>query len=171
MTMSRGFSLIETLVAISVLMLAVVGPLSIASRGLISAQYARDQITAFHLAREATELVRNKRDTNMLHPIATPADWLNGLDSCRGSNICKVDPLTGIFSVCTGSSCSALLKSSTTGVYGYGFGWEETPFTRNITIRDVVHGEEIVVEVEVLWQTGVMTKSFVITEHFFNWKQ
>jgi len=121
---SRGFSLVETLVAVSVLMLAVVGPLSIASRGLISAQFSRDQITAFHLAREATELVRNRRDTNMLPATATPADWLNGLDSCI-SNTCKVDPTNVLFSPCVSGSCPPLLKNSQ-GLYGYTlFNWKQ----------------------------------------------
>jgi len=166
----QGFSLVETLVAISVLMLAVVGPLSIASRGLISAQFSRDQITAFHLAREAVELVRNKRDSNTLSPTAIPDDWLNGMELCRMQSVCKVDPLTETFSSCVLGVCPPLLKSDT-GVYGYNFGWAETGFTRNITIEEIVPGEETAVHVSLLWHTGILSKEFTITEHFFNWKQ
>ncbi len=46
MKLPRAFTLIETMVAISVLLLSLVGPLSIASKSLQSAYAARDEVTA-----------------------------------------------------------------------------------------------------------------------------
>ncbi len=43
----RGFSIVETIVAIAILSLAVVAPLTLAERGLSSSVYARDQVTAW----------------------------------------------------------------------------------------------------------------------------
>ena len=51
----RGFTLIETLVAISLLMVAIVAPMSLTARSLATAYYARDQITAFHLAQKQSK--------------------------------------------------------------------------------------------------------------------
>ena len=166
----KGFTLVETLVAISILMLAIVGPLTIASKGLSAAQFARDQIIAFHLSREAVELVRNTRDTNMLPENSDPATWLNGLSACMSPNVCKVDGLTMIFSSCSQGDCP-VLKKNATGIYGYNGGWEDTAFTRSITIDEVVPGVEVAVHVSVAWNTGVIFKDFSITEHFFNWRQ
>ncbi|NTV22452.1 MAG: hypothetical protein HGB03_02680 [Candidatus Yonathbacteria bacterium] len=165
-----GFSLIETLVAVSVLMLAVVGPLTIASKGLISAQFARDQIIAFHLAREATELIRNTRDTNMLPDIAVPENWLSGMEACMAPSVCRVDGLSTSFSSCPGGVCPHLKKNNA-GVYGYDSGWTNTPFVRSISITEIVPGVEIAANVSVEWQTGFLNKEFTITEHFFNWRQ
>ena len=62
----RGFTLLETLVAISILLIAVVGPMSIIGRSLPQSAYARDHAIAVNLAQEGIEAVRQKRDSNML---------------------------------------------------------------------------------------------------------
>ncbi|MDR3571013.1 MAG: type II secretion system protein [Candidatus Pacebacteria bacterium] len=62
----KGFTLIETLVAISLLMLAVVAPMSLAAQSLTAAYYARNQVTAFYLAQEGIEIVRAVRDANII---------------------------------------------------------------------------------------------------------
>jgi prepilin-type N-terminal cleavage/methylation domain-containing protein len=78
-TKQKGFTLVETLVAISILMLAILGPLSIASAGLRNSLYARDQITAFYLAQEGIEYVRYERDDTYLQGAddgSDPYGWL-----------------------------------------------------------------------------------------------
>ncbi len=67
MTMKpRGFTLLETLVAVTILVLAVAGPLTVAGRALVAAQNARDQLTASYLAQEGIEYVRAARDREFL---------------------------------------------------------------------------------------------------------
>ena len=164
---TAGFTMVETLVAISILLLAIVGPLTIASRSIVSAAFARDQIVAFHLAREAVELVRNKRDSNTI----TNTNWTDGLNFCFSPGLCKVETTTGSFSVCVSGTCPVLNKNSTTGVYGYSSGgnWVPTPFTRDITINNI-NVDEISVAVTVSWSTGVLSKNFTIRENFLNWQ-
>jgi len=58
-TIQKGFTIIETLVAVTLLMIAIAGPLLIASKGLTSALYAKDQMTASYLAQEAMETIKN----------------------------------------------------------------------------------------------------------------
>ena len=43
----KGFTLIETLVAIAILMVAIAGPLDIAEKGLIAAVNSRNQTIAY----------------------------------------------------------------------------------------------------------------------------
>ncbi len=75
---SGGFTIVETLVAITVLMIAIAGPLVVASKGLSSALYARDQIIASFLAQESMEVIKNKRDNNLDGVGSTWIDEING---------------------------------------------------------------------------------------------
>ena len=50
---ARGFTLIETLIAVLILTTAIAGPLTIASKGLTATLVAKDQISAFYLAQDA----------------------------------------------------------------------------------------------------------------------
>lgn len=88
MNTQRAFTLVETLVAITVLMIAIAGPLTIASKSLKSALYARDQIVANYLAQDALEVVKNIRDNGYLEDSAV---WLPlSLNGCKNS-VCKID--------------------------------------------------------------------------------
>ena len=60
--MNRGYSLVEVLVAISVLLIALVGPLTIASSGLKRANFAKEQTLAIFLAQEGMEAVVKLRE-------------------------------------------------------------------------------------------------------------
>lgn len=85
----KGFTLLESLVAISILLIAVVGPMSIIGRSLPQSAYARDHAIAVNLAQEGIEAVRQKRDSNMLDK------WNGGLslwDSGLSDGYYIVDP-------------------------------------------------------------------------------
>lgn len=165
---TRGFSLVETLVAISVLLLAVVGPLTIAARGLISARFARDQVTAFYLAQDAMEVVRYRRDTNTLRSLS----WTTGLEECIAQT-CIVDSTkdiddTSAISSC-GAVCPALRTSPTNGLYGHNELWDEGGFVREVQI-DMLGTAEARVIVRVTWTTGPLAKTFTISENFLDWQ-
>lgn len=68
----RGFTLIETFVAISVLMIVVLGPMSLLSSALRDSRYIGDEITATYLAQEGVELMIDKRNNNISF---TPEDY------------------------------------------------------------------------------------------------
>ncbi|MDO8482855.1 MAG: prepilin-type N-terminal cleavage/methylation domain-containing protein [bacterium] len=182
----RGFSLVETIVAIAILTLAMVAPLSLAQRGLNASIYARDQITAFYLAQEAIEFARNVRDTNNLGGSSGGAAWLSGLEECM-NQACGMDvSLPGSVSDRT-IACSSpttdlqcqLVFNSTTGIYGdfglrpSGVPWRTTVFNRTLQITPVTVGLPVNAEaglvVTVSWRTGLITKSLTLNEKIFNW--
>lgn len=87
-----GFTLIEALVALSIIALAVIGPLSLAATSLSAAQVARDQLTAYYLAQEGIEIVRNVRDTDRLNGATQWTDgWFNCFNSGSGDCAVRVD--------------------------------------------------------------------------------
>jgi len=57
-----GFSLVETLVAISILLIVIVGPMTISMQSAKSASFASEQVQAFFLAQEGLELAQKARD-------------------------------------------------------------------------------------------------------------
>lgn len=61
-TQQSGFSLVETLVALTILLLVMIGPMSIASSTARSTSFASEQVTAFFLAQEGVEFVEKYRD-------------------------------------------------------------------------------------------------------------
>lgn len=65
-TRNGGFTLIETLVALSVMLAAVVGPVALISRGIINTASAKNKLIALNLAQEGIELVRLVRENNVL---------------------------------------------------------------------------------------------------------
>jgi type II secretory pathway pseudopilin PulG len=72
----KAFTLIEALVAIAVLMVAITGPMYLASKSLSEANLAMDQAEAGYLAQDAIESVIGIRDTIAINN--TSGDWLLG---------------------------------------------------------------------------------------------
>ncbi|NCO61881.1 prepilin-type N-terminal cleavage/methylation domain-containing protein, partial [Candidatus Kaiserbacteria bacterium] len=62
----HGFSLVEVLVAITLLLLIVTGPMKIITDANHSTAFASEQVTAFFLAQEGLELAQKGRDDLML---------------------------------------------------------------------------------------------------------
>ncbi len=90
-----GFSLVEVLVAISILLLVLVGPLRIVSQSTNSTSYATEQAQAFFLAQEGLELVEQIRDNLQLEYInGSPNVWTRfGQTSAAGhcfTNYCAI---------------------------------------------------------------------------------
>ena len=62
----NGFTLVEALVAIVILLIGVLGPLALAVRGITDGMYASNQIVANFLAVQGLEEVINTRDSALL---------------------------------------------------------------------------------------------------------
>lgn len=163
----KGFTLIETLVAIAVLTISIIGPFTIASKGMTSAIFARDQITAFYLAQESVEYIRNIRDENNLND----NNWLTGLDNCIGNNICTIDinedNINNIIKKCISDSCPVLKYDENTNFYNYSTG-NNSPFTRKTNIK-VINNKEVAITTTLSWSTGKLSKTFKVKEHIFDW--
>jgi len=164
----RGFTLIETLVAIAVLGMAIVGPLTLAIKSIGSAVISQNQITASYLAQEAIEYIKNHRDNNFLQG----RDWLRGLDNCLGGNVCYIDVINNEISACI-INCPKIKYDSVNKQYNYKNG-AETVFIRNAKItKKTIDGneDEAEISVEVKWREKFGEKSFVLQDDIFNWKQ
>ncbi|MBP9771848.1 MAG: hypothetical protein KBD16_02915 [Candidatus Pacebacteria bacterium] len=163
---NAGFTLIETFVAITVLLMAVAAPLTLGSQGLTASRIARDQVTGTYLIQEAIEYVRNARDTNILEG----DDWLEGVSDCVDAE-CTIDIPDNEITVC-GKECPPLEYNDSLGLYGYGDGsdWEETKFTRSVTLGEFVSATEAQIVVTVSWQDGLVARTIEVDESILNWQ-
>ncbi len=157
----KGFTLIETLVAIAIMMLAIAGPLTIAHKAVQSALYAKNQITAYYLAQDTIEFIRSMRDNNLLATNAgTVTDWLDNLDLCKDKD-CMIDTINGT----TNNSGPLYYKN---GQYGYNNTWTTSSgFTRTVNIN-ISKTNNAMVKVTVSWNTGLFTQTFTVQENMMN---
>jgi type II secretory pathway pseudopilin PulG len=87
--LKAGFTLVEALVAVSILMIAIASPMTLAQKGLSTATLSKDQMIAAFLAQDAVEAVKNIRDQIAIRGVGgTGGDWLDGtlLNDCMCSN-------------------------------------------------------------------------------------
>mgnify|MGYP001617296435 CR=1 FL=1 len=69
-----GFTLIEAMVSISILLVGVTGAMTLASNSIATASYTRNKLTASLLAQEAIEAIQARRDSNLLGMTSNTAD-------------------------------------------------------------------------------------------------
>ncbi|MCA9355357.1 prepilin-type N-terminal cleavage/methylation domain-containing protein, partial [Candidatus Kaiserbacteria bacterium] len=70
----EGFSLVETLVAITILLIVVVGPMKIIISASNSTSFSGEQVVAFFLAQEGAEIAQKARDDLVLRKFLPTAD-------------------------------------------------------------------------------------------------
>lgn len=176
--------MIESLVAITILLIAVVSPLTIVASSVYQAQVAKDQITAFYLSNEVFEYVKNMHDTGVL--LGDTSDtWLTDsnagdLDKCNsaGSNICELDVLGGRDPAIQNISVDSTLGMCISSI-GYTYDCDlttgkQTNFKRYFTVDkvDAVFDGGTVVQykvvVTVVWKTQSLSRSITSTEYLMD---
>lgn len=171
-SVKKGFTLLEALVAISILMVAVMAPITIAQKGLSSAIYSKNQMIASYLAQDALEFIKNRRDQVSIN---NNSDW-QGLfifgDSvkntlCFSEQGCQIDTIKNSSQVLEdilGYSDSSYLKKNPDGFYQYDSGLD-TYFTRQVNIK-LINSDEALVTVTVKW--GGLNNQVVIKTQMYN---
>ncbi len=169
----KGQSLIEAMVALSVLTMGFLGILTLLSKSFFYNREVSDTMKATYLASEGIEIAKNlvDHDTTL---------GLEGLGGGWGSCFATQGPL-GFEADYLTQNCNALTAyngsgnflyyDSATHFYGYTpfASAVKTNFTREIMTTQ--NGDEIIVKSIVRWNTGTITSQTIKLEaHFYNWR-
>jgi prepilin-type N-terminal cleavage/methylation domain-containing protein len=162
-----GFSLLESMVAITILLVAVVGPLSTIGNSLSQIYIARDQMVAINLAQEGIEAVRQIRDSNMIkgwNETTRATLWNSG--ELASSDFFSIEIQSGAPQLIPSTTAGIILrKDLNTGVYGNS--GTETRFRRVIQI-ETISPDEAKITSTVFWKTsGGTEKRIDVTESLF----
>jgi len=181
----KGFSLVEMLVAISILFIATTPALFLASQGTSTMVYSKNAVTAKFLAEEGMEYMNNQRDSNLLKiglGQSLAGGWIDRIhDRCsltEFSTSCRVDPHSpGSIVACAtnDADCDVLriynappdTNQETKYSHNQSPGWTVSIFRRNVTTV-LVTPNEIEVTVTVRWMDKNQPKTFELKQNFFN---
>ena len=181
----KAFTLVETLVAITVILLAVMGPFQLVQRSLTASYIARDHLVATALAEEGLEYVRSIRDSNYLYNIENPTatrSWLYGLNTSAGAeencflaNGCTVDPTrhgnNEAVAECP-TTCPTMKLNPTTMMYTQRVtGNVPTRFTRKVLLEQVNGSSDnrVKVTVTVTYISAQNSFDVTVTDYLYNW--
>ncbi len=171
----RGFTLVETLVAITVIATAMVVPLYSVQQSLNISRVARDQLIASSLAQEGIEYVREMRDSNYITNASAPGSrtWLAGIDgtqggtqesaNCQSPNVCYID-----FRANEVTRNGGVLYLDSNNLYNQENQGLPTVFRRTLTYTSI-SATEVNLVVTVSWTTKGMPYTFTISERLHDW--
>lgn len=181
---NKGFTLLETLIAIFIMTVAFTALLSLMSTSMFSAKYANNEITATYLAQEAMDYIRNDRDTtafqNLDWSTIGPTSFIghygdpslaNGCFDPSGG--CSIDTKLQVIAGCP-STCPTFFYESAPGggayyVYTATSTTNPTTFSRTIKM-DLVNPEELEITVKVSWKNGSVQRDQELKASLLKWQ-
>lgn len=192
---NRGFTILETLIALSIVAIGVVGTLTLSSQTVVGSRASQNEVTATNLAREGIEVARALRDSNWLSIEAgmlQDSEWDNGLYAIGNDYTARavfdgrrwtLDYQYGDLASCK-ENCRLYLDE-TTGVYSHESNGTKTIFHRAVETNAICEDHAIKasgnvcgnkkVGIQVLatveWEEQNHTSSLTLEERLYNWRQ
>lgn len=156
-----GVTLIETIVALSILTTGIISALALITNSISYSQSSEQSIVVVNLAREGLEIVRSVRELQ---------DF-NALES--GAKLANINYINGGLELLTADNsviknCSNCALEFYNGRYVHNSPGEPAVFKRLITITDVSPTEKNVVS-QVYWTERSRDHYFVLEENLTDW--
>ena len=177
--MTKGFTLMEAIVAIFLLTVGIIGVSILITNTISSTRISTDKLIASYLAQEGIEIVRNIRDTNWLEGAAS---WDDGISV--GDYEADYTNTQGFYHTCSFNPFTANCEYDNLhplridgGFYNYS-GGTETKLRRRITIFDKTDLSSpadgtidmFKISVLVTWQEKGKIHEVEAQENLYNWK-
>jgi len=176
----QGFTLIESLVAISILMIAIASPMMIAQKGLSDAIISENEMTASFLAQDGVETVKNIRDNTALTG-TIGQDWLSELSDCTGAGVyCNIDTIISPVKIYpstdpkvnpmkTVRDANGNFLYFSLGILNPPYVEQNSIFSRYINIVKSTNPDEAEVNVKVSWNEPSGPQSITISDFIYNY--
>lgn len=190
---NKGFTLIETMIAVFILVIAMNALLGLISSNLFSARYAKNNIVANYLAQEVIDYIRNDRDSIAFQQIAEPSGgWANfqaKYSACFSDEGCEIEPakLANNINVCTiptsgnFGTLDCKILNYDDNAYGNNFYTYENPngstpsnFKRQVKMslnNTIPNADELDIKVTIEWKNGNLVRSQSSRVSLLNWQQ
>lgn len=180
-----GFVLVETVVAVSLVMMTIPAVLGMVTKGITLSSYAKNQMIATYLAEEGIEFIVARRDYNSLRKErGDVVNWDDGFASgtvdCR-TVACTINPKKAINENITLGSGSIYTPDPVYRLYVDSDGFykhyditepanKATSFSRGVFVKDVAGSpNEHTITSVVVWNTPFSQKSVSVTAYIANW--
>jgi Tfp pilus assembly protein PilV len=167
-----GQILIETMVALGMVVIGVLGLLSLLSSSIGINKVVSDQYVASYLASEGIEIVKNIIDNNVVEN----QPFNNGLLNCQPPAGCRAQYDDYELSQDNPNEPIKFYSSdNSSDLYRYAYQYstgDDTSFVRVITVSEGTIEDELVVHSIVNWTTrGGAQSSIDLEDHFYNWRR
>jgi len=186
-----GITLIECIVAVSILIGAISGPLALTSQSLKASRDARNELIATNLAQEAIEILHNIRDNNSADDVTIDRrNWMLGvMNDCGTGEGCIIDPTDHSVGVwgpdalipCPLGTCSTvnrIYEHSSTHMYRQslnapGGDWQPTELRRWMKVEGIDDASnplrQVRATVTVTYAGYSGTRTVEIKQELYNW--
>lgn len=170
-----GFTLIETIIAVFILVFAVLVIYEVFSGMAMQAGNQPNNLIAAYLAQEGIETIKNMRDSNWVK--SQNRYWLEGIieegsPDCINGCFFEADYKTGLdgqqlFPFTDGR----FLNIDSNGIYSYDAVGEYSPtiFKRKITVTGPINDDTLRVFALVFWNYRGAENSVLLEEYIYNW--
>lgn len=166
--MRKGYLLIESMVAVTVIVVGLLGIFALLSRSLSLNRVISDRYVASYLAAEGIEIVKNLIDNNVLAGDA----WNKNLN--EGNY--QFDYMATILPADCGSACNKIFYwDAAQKIYGLIPIGQKTNFIRKVSIKPIADlsglAQSLQVNSIVDWKTrGGANFSINLEDHFYNYR-
>ncbi len=192
---NQGFTLVETMVAVFILTIALTSFLSLTSRSLFAARYARNEMTASYLLQGAVDYIRNERDSIAFQQQFSGGGWIKFLNRfgyvsatssgpCFSTNGCyfEVNAKNPVINKCNTNPSFGTLKcpifyydktasNNSNSFYNYDKSGVPSHFKRKIFLKlsSANYPYELDVTATVEWLNGNVVRSRSLHTSLLNW--
>jgi prepilin-type N-terminal cleavage/methylation domain-containing protein len=183
----RGFTLVESLVAISIFSLSILAMMIVLGKGIADTGYIKKKMIATYLAQEGIEYIRNFKDDYVLYSSDTSVGWNNftaRINGCSTANGCYTDdqsvsysdstiPMTDlVLLACTDATCSThpIYYNPANARYSSAAVGSNSGYTRKITLN-YIDSNNARFTSTVYFTQGGLTSSISLTENVTNWTE
>lgn len=150
---NKGFSLVETLVAVMIFSVAIMAVMTVLSGSISNINNVKKKMVATYLAQGGIEYVRNMRDTYVISAGTPQEGWDKFRDDMRGIGCDKEEGCELCNLVASTLNCSDI-----------------SGFTRTIQMIEMSSDSFKIIST-VSWSVAGKTQSISFSEALFNWIQ